>query len=388
MPNSTSLKPTPPIRRGRLALAIGAWCATFTAPLHAQTVAECRALPASAERLACYDRLFGPPAAQPAAVVPAPEAAGPANAATPATAASPGTAVPDLPVAPPGTAVGESTPEPRSVGEAMATTWELTPETKRGTFVVRTYLPNFLLPAHVTSRLNPQPSSPRLGLAPRHDYRHLGAKLQISLRAKVAEGLLLPQADLWFAYTQVSMWQLWNRKDSAPFRSTDYQPEAIYVVPVPRWLGELPAGWRWQMAQLGLAHQSNGQSEPLSRSWNRVYLAAGFERGELGLSVRADQRLGDAADDDDNPDLTDYLGTLGLTASWLPGRAVAQLNWRTRPGHLDRGAWTLDWTYPVDPARPAGLRWYVQLFSGYGETLLDYNRRQTSLGLGFTLFQL
>lgn len=37
--------------------------------------------------------------------------------------------------------------------------------------------------------------------------------------------------------------------------------------------------------------------------------------------------------------------------------------------------------------QPSGLRWYAQLFHGYGETLLDYNHRQSSLGLGLTLFQ-
>ncbi|MBC7662968.1 MAG: phospholipase A, partial [Caulobacter sp.] len=46
------------------------------------------------------------------------------------------------------------------------------------------------------------------------------------------------------------------------------------------------------------------------------------------------------------------------------------------------------WSHPVFQAKPVGLRYYVQLFSGYGETMLDYNHFQSSVGLGFTLFQL
>ncbi|MCV4593474.1 phospholipase A, partial [Escherichia coli] len=92
------------------------------------------------------------------------------------------------------------------------------------------------------------------------------------LRTKIAQSVLLPHADLWLGYTQQSLWQVWNPSESAPFRNTDYEPEVIYVVPVPEGLARLPGGWRWSMAQAGVAHQSNGQSEPLSRSWNRVYL--------------------------------------------------------------------------------------------------------------------
>ncbi|CAM5223390.1 hypothetical protein ALON55S_00375 [Alishewanella longhuensis] len=54
--------------------------------------------------------------------------------------------------------------------------------------------------------------------------------------------------------------------------------------------------------------------------------------------------------------------------------------------NFSRGSWQLDWTYPVDKEKPDGLRLHLQLFSGYAETLLDYNHRQNSIGLGFMLF--
>lgn len=140
------------------------------------------------------------------------------------------------------------------------------------------------------------------------------------------------------------------------------------------------------MTQLGWMHQSNGQSGALSRSWNRVYASASVDRGDIGLSARLFHRV-DGSGDDDNPDITRYVGNAEFSAAWLPGLATAQLTWRTRPRDFSRGSVQLDWTYPVNRNRPQGLRWYAQLFNGYGETLLDYNHRQTTLGLGLTLFQ-
>lgn len=225
----------------------------------AGSAAECAGEADDRRRLACYDALFRPAGAGAARVE--------------------------------GPAAPAETPPPPDAASTLATFWELSPADKRGTFVVRTYLPNFLLPLHYTSRINRDPASPsHPAAAERENYQAQEAKLQISLRAKVAENLP-GGADLWLAFTQRSLWQLWNRRESAPFRSTDYQPEAIYVLPVPPRLGSLPGGWRWQMLQLGLAHQSNGQSGGLSRSWNRAYADAAFERGDFALRLRLNRRL-------------------------------------------------------------------------------------------------
>jgi phospholipase A1 len=280
-----------------------------------------------------------------------------------------------------------ATSDSQRESSVMLKTWELGPTDKRNTFVVRTYLPNFLLPMHYTSNINRSPHSPTQSAgAANKDYSSVEAKLQISLRAKIVEDLLLPGADLWVAYTQRSLWQLWDSGDSSPFRSTDYQPEAIYVIPVPEKLGKLPLGWNLRMLQVGFAHQSNGQSDPLSRSWNRFTLGAGFEHGDFSLLIRDNQRIS-VQGKDDNPDLVEYIGRTEINMAWSPGASTLGLTWRTNFDSLSRGSLQLDWTYPVFADQPAGLRWYAQLFHGYGETLLDYNHRQTSLGLGLTLFQ-
>jgi phospholipase A1 len=102
--------------------------------------------------------------------------------------------------------------------------------------------------------------------------------------------------------------------------------------------------------------------------------------------VKAHRRLHESSNDD-NPDLTRNIGNTEITASWLPGQSTASLTLRSHLRERSRGSLQLDWTHPVDRSHPEGLRWYAQIFTGYGETLLDYNHKQTSVGLGLTLFQ-
>lgn len=375
------------LQRPWMRAAACAWAASATVawaetPVQPLGLASCAAIESDVERLACYDRLAGRLAPPPAAAAPASAPQGRVSmpAPLPAPAPEPETAAVATPSGP---GLHE-----RRGASLWSSFWELEPQDKRGTFNFKTYRPNFLLPVHYTSSINRLPASPtRPSTGERNEYKPIEAKLQVSLRTKIAENLLLPGADVWFGYTQQSLWQVWNRKESAPFRNTDFEPELIYVVPVPEGLRPLPHGWSWRMAQLGLAHQSNGQSEPLSRSWNRVYLAAGLEKGDVSVYARLHKRLSEDADDNDNPDLTSYVGRGDIAVAWVPGRATASLRWRTNLRAFRRGSWQFDWTYPVDSGKPDGLRWYVQAFTGYGETLLDYNHAQTSFGMGLTLFE-
>ena len=361
-----------------LALAAGAARADDATP-QPPDLQVCARLSDDTQRLICYDRLAGRES-QPTPRTIAPEAeAASAPAAVPAAAAASAPA--------PRAAGGAEGALPDNRPTALSQYWELGREDKRGTFRFFTYRPNFMLPIHWVSAINRIPTTPSAGhrgvLPP---YRNIETKLQLSIRTKIAQSVLLPDADLWFGYTQVSLWQLWSSKLSSPFRSTDYEPELMYVVPVPLNAQQLPLGWRWRYVQLGLAHQSNGQALPLSRSWNRVYVAGGFEHGPFALQLRAWHRLHESADNDDNPDLVTYRGRGDVGLAWTGSLATASAYWRTNFSDLNHGGAEFNFTYPVSASRPDGLRWYAQVFSGYGETLLDYNFRQTSVGLGVTLF--
>lgn len=357
--------PLPSSRRFALLLLAPAAVAAQTGD--AAPFAECALIGAAADRLACYDRAAG------RAVEPALPPVPPADPAAVPPPAHPAMAT---------TASGD-----RAEPSKMSKFWELDRADKRGVFNFTGYRPNYILPLHVTTHINRSPQSPTQPAVRLPAYRSLEAKLQLSLRTKLAQSVLLPHADVWFGYTQQSMWQLYNGPDSKPFRNTDYEPELIYVVPTPEPWRNLPFGWRWRYGQLALAHQSNGQADPLSRSWNRVYLGAGFENGDWSLTTRLLRRLREDLDSDNNPDLTDYQGRGDLQLSWTPQRATASLLYRSTFKDRKRGAVQFEWTYPVYGDQPSGLRWFVQVFSGYGETLTDYNFRQTSLGAGLTFLQ-
>lgn len=333
----------------------------------------CALIGPAADRLACYDKLAGR-AADP----------GVPPAETPSTAAPPPFSTSTLSAT--GT-VGESASDAGNGGSLMSKYWELDAPDKRGIFNFVGYRPNYVLPIHITSRINRAPQSPTQAVVPLPDYRREEAKFQLSLRTKLAQDVLLADADLWVGFTQQVLWQIWNGKDSKPFRNSDYEPEVIYVVPTAKAWRELPLGWQWRYTQLGLAHQSNGQSDPLSRSWNRVYIGAGFERGDWSLTARLNQRLNEAIETDNNPDLVSYRGRGEFQLGWAHGLQTASLHYRSTLRNVKYGSLQLEWTYPVYRDQPNGLRWFLQAFRGYGETLTDYNFRQTSFGAGVTFLQ-
>ena len=275
--------------------------------------------------------------------------------------------------------------------------WELQRATDCDTFALRGYRPTTLAVA-ASDSVNKQPSSS----APGHTaltsqpYSRVETKIQLSVRTKIAKGLLTSNTDpdasqdsLWFAYTQQSYWQLFNGSISRPFRSTDHEPEVIYIYPHQL---QLPGGWAYRLSGLGLVHQSNGQTLPLSRSWNRVYLMGAAEKilgqnSSLSLQGRLWNRLRESSGSDDNPGIENLVGRAELAGSWRINQAnTLGVTLRHSLRSQANGSARIDWLMaPTSSPNYTGLRYHVQLFSGYGDSLLDYNRKRTVLSLGLSL---
>ncbi|MBH2020804.1 MAG: phospholipase A [Burkholderiales bacterium] len=270
--------------------------------------------------------------------------------------------------------------------------WELQRGTDCDTFAIRGYRP-ISLAFVMSSGVNPPPV---IGARSPPDYSHAETKIQLSVRTKIAKGLLKSgdsdeddQDSLWFGYSQQSYWQLFKSNLSRPFRTTDHEPELIYIYPHQI---ALPGGWNYRLSGIGLVHQSNGQSEPLSRSWNRTYLMGAAEKvlgpeSNLSLQGRIWDRMHESAADDDNPGIENYIGRAEIRANWQINKAnTLGLTLRHSLRSAARGSTRVDWMMaPAASPTYTGLRYHVQWFSGYGDSLLDYNKRRNVLSVGLSL---
>ena len=268
--------------------------------------------------------------------------------------------------------------------------WELEPASDCGTFGIRGYRPISLAVIGADS-VNTAPTSPTAGhTAPFQPYSTTETRIQLSVRTKVAQGLLTGSDpsrldSVWFSYSQQSYWQLFNNDLSRPFRATDHEPEITYIFPIDTELGK---GWRLRYVGISANHQSNGQSLPLSRSWNRVITRAGMEYGNtFAINASLWQRMPEDAATDDNPEIADLVGRAEVAGLWNinPDNTLA-LTVRHSLQADANGSIRLAWLRKLNNSGDrTGLRFHTELFTGYGDTLLDYNRKRTVLSMGLTL---
>nr|WP_267313357.1 phospholipase A [Zophobihabitans entericus] len=202
------------------------------------------------------------------------------------------------------------------------------------------------------------------------------AKFQISLGFPIYRGIFGENSVLAASYTQQSWWQAFNSAQSSPFRETNYEPQLFVGFKTEYEF----LGWTLKDIEVGFNHQSNGRSQATSRSWNRVYARAMAMKDNFMIDLKAWYRIPESSSSDDNPDLTKYVGYYRLTLgySWNSHMFTAQgrYNWNTGYGNAELG-----WSYPVSDV----LRIYTQLYTGYGESLIDYNYKQTRFGVGIKL---
>ncbi|WP_262927418.1 phospholipase A [Phytohalomonas tamaricis] len=201
-------------------------------------------------------------------------------------------------------------------------------------------------------------------------------KFQLSLKVGLLNDVFSSNGDLFFAYTQRSWWQAYNSDSSSPFRETNYEPEVFMSFDNDMTL----FGWTNTLNRVGFVHQSNGRSDPLSRSWNRVYLDTLFQNGPWSVSVAPFWRIPESESNDDNPDIENYVGYGDITVGFARNEQEVTLLTRGNPGKGNYGN-QLDYSFPLF----GKVRGFVQYYEGYGESLIDYDHYNRRIGLGFSL---
>lgn len=237
-------------------------------------------------------------------------------------------------------------------------------------FAVGLYKPNYILPYYYTG--SPYNAAYQNNTPTNEQLRHNEVKYQFSLKVPAWKNIFGHPSSLFLAYTQLSYWQLYNRRSFVS--ETDYQPE-IFLANEVNW--HLTNIWNLNFLNLGASHQSNGFGNTMERSWNRLYGEATTSTEHWMINLRPWIVL---STNKNNNNIASYLGYEEVTVSYKFFKQVLSLQ-AYNLEHGKRASTELTWSFPLIPY----IKGYVQAFSGYGQSLIEYNHRTNSAGIGIAL---
>jgi phospholipase A1 len=146
--------------------------------------------------------------------------------------------------------------------------------------------------------------------------------------------------------------------------------------------------------QFGILHESNGiggNDLKNSRSWDRIYIESKGEIKTGNVNHIIILRLWSPNHLDDNPDIVEYLGygEVVFETSIFKNFFESKLRFTFRKGSsIDwtKGSIQIDYTfgpfYFIKFNHIFVPSLFVQLWQGYGETLLNYNQSYSRLRFG------
>lgn len=233
---------------------------------------------------------------------------------------------------------------------------------------VSLFNPNYILPAYYTSR--PDKAVYQNNTPNNQQIKRLEFQGQLSILVPVYR--FDQRTALNLAYTQLSYWQFYA--ESQYFRETDYMPELfISFNPINNWLFDV-----------GADHQSNGRGGDLERSWNRAYVNLNFARDNWMVGIKPWVLIfKNESSNIHNPDIAHYMGNGELSFAYKPTEKTT-VNLMTRndlESKFQRGTVQATYSYQLAPHFSV----YLVGFSGYGQSLIEYNHYTTAAGIGFAL---
>ncbi|WP_141048064.1 phospholipase A [Aliarcobacter cryaerophilus] len=200
---------------------------------------------------------------------------------------------------------------------------------------------------------------------------------QISLEKPISNDFFGLNEIISIAYTQKSFWQ--TASSSAPFRETNYEPEIFIQIPNDdKYL---------KLYKTSFLHTSNGKGGDDSRSLNRLYLQTFFQFDNLFVSPKIWYKIPQNSKDDDMKDFYKYYGYGDISFLYAYGKQTFELLLRDnlRLNSSNKGAVEFNYTFPLpDFISSKNSYGIFQVFHGYGQSLIDYDREVTNIGIGLT----
>lgn len=243
-------------------------------------------------------------------------------------------------------------------------------------FGLQPYRTNYLLPFGIANRTYRTHTTDEVST-------NKEAEIQVSLKLKVGSGLFHLGEKYYLSYTQHAFWQIYTR--SAPFRESIYNPEAFVVFPI----NDRKSYFQIRSVKVALAHMSNGQPNTennpvyngfnLSKSINYIYTTLRLQHKTLISDLTLMTPFLGTADLSDNPDIMKYLGYTKVKFTYFYNEHMFSLMLR---GNIDskKGAVEATYSYPVYKSSYL----YAKVFSGYMESLIDYNHYVTKFAIGMS----
>lgn len=229
-------------------------------------------------------------------------------------------------------------------------------------FGIYPYKKNYILPA--TYSLN--------SVKNRDNFE---TSFQISLEKPISNDFFGLNETISIAYTQKSFWQ--TASSSAPFRETNYEPEIFMQIP--------DDGKYLKLYKTSFLHTSNGKGGDDSRSLNRLYLQTFFQFDNLFVSPKIWYKIPQNSKDDDMKDFYKYYGYGDISLLYAYKQQTFELLLRDnlRLNSSNKGAVEFNYTFPLpDFISSKNSYGIFQIFHGYGQSMIDYDKEITNFGIG------
>ena len=243
-------------------------------------------------------------------------------------------------------------------------------------YAISFYEPTYILPGYYSSRVSPYYAENPGNTPDDIEVNHTDFKGQMSFVFPMIDRFFIQHLSFNAAYTQLIYWQLYSK--SPYFRETNYEPRLFFSY-------HFHHNW---LFNLGMDHQSNGRGgvglSGMERSWNRLYADIEFS-GEQWLVIMEPWLpvLKKYSSDLHNPDIDKYMGygRIILAYQFNDGQELSLTSRNVFSSGFRRGALELNYAFPVH----RNVRGFLQVFSGYGQSLIEYNHYTNAVGLGIAL---